>query len=151
MRLSSILPGAPLSGGVASLYRVLGKTGLRVSSAGVGLWQAGSQLWGTRGEQLREVREAILHALELGVNLFDTAELYGGGASERLLGEALHEAGGDAVVTTKVAGFHTTVDSILKAAEASRRRLGPCLRRPRDWPTRTRTGPGGSCRRRGRC
>ena len=106
------------------MYRVLGKTGLRVSSAGVGLWQAGSQLWGTRGEQLREVKKAILHALELGINLFDTAELYGGGASERLLGEALHEAGGDAVVTTKVAGFHTTVDSILKAAEASRRRLG---------------------------
>lgn len=105
------------------MYRALGRTGLRVSRVGVGLWQAGSWLWGARG-QLRGVREAVLRALELGINLFDTAELYGGGASERLLGEVLREAGEDAVVATKVAGFRTTVDSIVKAAEASRRRLG---------------------------
>jgi aryl-alcohol dehydrogenase-like predicted oxidoreductase len=89
----------------------------------IGLWQVGSTLWGYRdADILRRVREAIAYALEHGPAFFDTAEVYGGGLSERVLGEVV---GNDdrAVVVTKAAGFRTTRWSVLRALEASRRRL----------------------------
>src|SRR5919109_1483582 len=64
----------------------LGMTGLEVSPIGFGTWQLGGD-WGSFDE--RRAIAAIRHALELGVNLFDTAQAYGFGASERLLGTAL--------------------------------------------------------------
>ncbi len=110
---------------------------LRVSVVGLGLWQAGSRLWGTKGSARNWAFRVIEEALERGVNLYDTAEIYGWGESERLLGQALKEAGtgGDVVVATKVGGFRTTRYTILKAARGSARRLG----RPPDiiqhhWP-----------------
>jgi hypothetical protein len=64
----------------------LGRTGLEVSTIAFGTWQLGGD-WGTFDEG--EAIAAIRHARELGVNLFDTAQGYGFGASERLLGRAL--------------------------------------------------------------
>ncbi len=64
----------------------LGRTGLEVSTIAFGTWQLGGD-WGAFDE--RDAIAAIRHALELGVNLFDTAQGYGFGASERLLGKAL--------------------------------------------------------------
>jgi aryl-alcohol dehydrogenase-like predicted oxidoreductase len=64
----------------------LGMTDLEVSPICFGTWQLGGD-WGSVDE--REASAAIRHALALGVNAFDTAQAYGFGASERMLGRAL--------------------------------------------------------------
>jgi aryl-alcohol dehydrogenase-like predicted oxidoreductase len=66
----------------------LGRTGLEVTPVAFGTWQLGGD-WGDYDE--REAIVAIRHARALGVNLFDTAQAYGFGVAERLLGEALHD------------------------------------------------------------
>ena len=68
-------------------YRILGKTGLRVSVIGVGTWQFGGE-WGRDFSQAEA--DAILDAAaECGINLIDTAECYGDHLSERLIGDYL--------------------------------------------------------------
>src|SRR5690349_8687255 len=67
-------------------YTYLGRTELYVSRVALGLWQAGGE-WGAVDEA-KEIR-TIRRALDLGVNFFDTAQAYGFGASERLLGAGL--------------------------------------------------------------
>jgi aryl-alcohol dehydrogenase-like predicted oxidoreductase len=64
----------------------LGRSGLEVSRIAFGTWQLGGD-WGSFEE--RDAIEAIRHARRLGINFFDTAQGYGYGASERLLGKAL--------------------------------------------------------------
>jgi aryl-alcohol dehydrogenase-like predicted oxidoreductase len=66
----------------------LGKTGLQVSRIAFGTWQLGGD-WGGFAED--DAKAAIRRARELGVNFFDTAQAYGFGASERLLGAALRD------------------------------------------------------------
>lgn len=66
----------------------LGATGLQVSRIAYGTWQLGGE-WGSFDEDAAV--SAIRHARELGINFFDTAQAYGFGASERLLGRALRE------------------------------------------------------------
>jgi aryl-alcohol dehydrogenase-like predicted oxidoreductase len=66
-------------------YTQLGRTDLHVSRICYGAWQAGGD-WG--GDE-QELRGGVRRARELGVNFFDTAQAYGWGASERLLGEEL--------------------------------------------------------------
>ncbi|MEB3851248.1 MAG: aldo/keto reductase, partial [Desulfurococcales archaeon] len=65
-------------------------------------------------------------ALERGVSLFDTAEVYGWGRSERLLGEALraHGAGDEVVIASKVGGFRVARGLVARGVEAINRRLG---------------------------
>jgi aryl-alcohol dehydrogenase-like predicted oxidoreductase len=72
-------------------YRMLGKTGLRVSVIGLGTWQYGGE-WGREYTQ-EEVTPLVQRALELGINLIDTAECYGDHLSERFIGQALRELG----------------------------------------------------------
>src|SRR4051794_19693952 len=76
-------------------YRQLGQSGLTVSVVGVGC-----NAFGTRidAERTRSVVEA---ALDCGVTLFDTADIYGTGASEELLGRSLGSRRDDVVVATK--------------------------------------------------
>ena len=72
-------------------YRVLGRTNLRVSALGFGCGNVGGlMVRGTRAERER----AVARALELGVNFFDTAPLYGDGVSEEHLGETLQASRG---------------------------------------------------------
>lgn len=66
----------------------LGATGLRVSRIAYGTWQLGGE-WGSFDENAAV--SAIRHARELGIDFFDTAQAYGFGASERLLGRALRQ------------------------------------------------------------
>jgi aryl-alcohol dehydrogenase-like predicted oxidoreductase len=66
----------------------LGATGLQVSRIAYGTWQLGGE-WGSFDESAAV--SAIRHARELGIDFFDTAQAYGFGASERLLGRALRE------------------------------------------------------------
>jgi aryl-alcohol dehydrogenase-like predicted oxidoreductase len=74
-----------------------------VSRIGLGTWQFGSREWGYGDTYAdRAAREIVRRARELGITLFDTAEIYGFGRSERILGEALGHERGEVVVASKV-------------------------------------------------
>ena len=74
-----------------------------VSRIGLGTWQFGSREWGYGDSYAdRAARDIVHRARELGVTLFDTAEIYGFGRSERILGEALGEERTDVVVASKI-------------------------------------------------
>jgi aryl-alcohol dehydrogenase-like predicted oxidoreductase len=81
-------------------YRSFGRTGWQVSEISFGGWQIGGD-WGVVDDQA-SVR-SLLYAFEKGVNLVDTAELYGAGHSEEVVGEALRQWTGEKVyVATKI-------------------------------------------------
>lgn len=111
--------------------RRLGRTGMSVSEVGFGCWQLGGTGWGA--VDAREALSAIHTALDCGVNLFDTAPVYGHGRSEELLGRALGGAGEDLVVVSK-GGLVVTSDgkvrhdnsreSLSQGVDSSLRRLG---------------------------
>ncbi|HAF47685.1 MAG TPA: aldo/keto reductase, partial [Anaerolineaceae bacterium] len=67
--------------------RILGKSGIEVTKIGVGLWAIGGDEWGEVDD--RESLDMIDAALDLGINFFDTADVYGMGHSEKLLGRAM--------------------------------------------------------------
>src|SRR5438874_7425942 len=102
-------------------FRTIGKNGPKVSRIGMGVWQA-SDLW--KGDDEQIVR-AITRSHELGVNLVDTAEAYGNGHSEQVVGRALRDIGREEfVVATKVHGANLRYDELQRAAAASMKRLG---------------------------
>src|SRR3989337_2135473 len=75
----------------------------RVSRIGLGTWQFGSREWGYGDAYASGAARDIVHrSLALGVTLFDTAEVYGFGKSERILGEALGDARTEVAVASKV-------------------------------------------------
>lgn len=82
-------------------YRELGSTGLKTSVIGLGTWVMGGWMWG--GAEDRESLATIRRAIDLGVNLIDTAPIYGHGRSEELVGRALTDSGRRAnlIVATK--------------------------------------------------
>jgi aryl-alcohol dehydrogenase-like predicted oxidoreductase len=92
--------------------RRLGRSGLTVSALGMGCWAIGGamargdQPCGYAGTDDEESRASIRQAVERGVTLFDTADAYGAGHSERLLGEVLHDRP-DILIATK---FGNTID-----------------------------------------
>ena len=79
-------------------YRILGKTGYRVSSVSFGAWAIGGT-WGTINDD--ESFAALNRAVDLGVNFFDTADVYGDGKSERLIARLLKTRSEPIVVATK--------------------------------------------------
>lgn len=75
----------------------------QVSRVGLGTWQFGSREWGYgEGYASGPARDIVRRALELGITLFDTAEVYGFGKSERILGEALGQDRERVVVASKI-------------------------------------------------
>jgi aryl-alcohol dehydrogenase-like predicted oxidoreductase len=105
-------------------YVTLGKGGPKVSAVGLGMWQAGGPAWGADVTDDGCVA-AMRRATGLGVTLIDTAEGYGHGHSEEVVGRAVREMGRDnVVVATKVAGSHLREDLVPRACEASLKRLG---------------------------
>ena len=79
-------------------YRVLGRTGFEISTVSFGAWAIGGT-WGPVDDA--ESLASLRRALDLGVTLFDTADVYGDGHSERLLGRLLRETGAKVRVATK--------------------------------------------------
>jgi len=79
-------------------YRELGRTGWKVSAISFGAWAIGSA-WGTVDD--KESLAALHRALDLGVNFFDTADVYGDGRSERLLAQLRRERREPFYVATK--------------------------------------------------
>lgn len=80
-------------------YRELGRTGWRISEIGFGAWAIGGSDWGGADDEasLRALHTAIDH----GVNFIDTADVYGDGRSERLIGRVLRKRDEELIVATK--------------------------------------------------
>jgi len=121
--------------------RVLGRSGIEVSEIGFGCWAIGGPFtldgrpdgWGVVDDD--ESVAAVRRALELGITFFDTADVYGAGHSERVLGRALAGHRDGVVIATKfgytfdpgqraITGQDATAAYVHRACRASLRRLG---------------------------
>lgn len=103
-------------------YCKLGQTDITVSVVAMGCWAlAGGRVWGPQDEV--DSTATVKAALDAGVNFFDTAEGYGGGDSELVLGRALAGRRHEAVIATKVSRVHLSSDGVRQACERSLRRL----------------------------
>ncbi len=99
--------------------------GARVSAVGLGTWQFGSTEWGYGSDYAeREAAAIVQRALDVGITLFDTAEIYGFGRSERILGQALGPRRDEAFVASKIFPVLPIGPVVLQRARASVRRLG---------------------------
>jgi len=103
--------------------RVLGRTDLQVSAVSAGCWAiAGGACWGEQDETAAV--DALRTALDVGITFFDTAEAYGSGSSEELLGKALADRRDEIVIGSKADCQHAIRwDDLRAACEDSLRRL----------------------------
>jgi aryl-alcohol dehydrogenase-like predicted oxidoreductase len=97
----------------------------KISKIGLGTWQFGSRDWGY-GDSYdgHGARAIVRRALELGVTLFDTAEIYGYGRSERILGAALGDDTASVYLATKILPVMPVAPVVEQRAVASADRLG---------------------------
>jgi aryl-alcohol dehydrogenase-like predicted oxidoreductase len=93
LKNSNLLPSGDLM-----KYRTFGKTNWKVSEVGLGTWAIGGD-WGHVSES--DAIEVLQKAIEKGVNFFDTADVYGDGKSEQLVGRVLKSADRKVYVATK--------------------------------------------------
>jgi aryl-alcohol dehydrogenase-like predicted oxidoreductase len=99
--------------------------GVRVSAIGLGTWQFGSREWGYGKDYAEHEAGAITRrALDLGINLVDTAEIYGFGRSERIVGRAITGRRPDVFIATKVFPVMPLAPVVEQRGRASARRLG---------------------------
>ena len=99
--------------------------GKQISKIGLGTWQFGSREWGYGSQYADDVAQAIVRrALALGVTLFDTAEIYGFGRSERILGGALGDDRESVFLATKIFPVLPVAPVVEQRAVASANRLG---------------------------
>jgi len=82
-------------------YRQLKGTNLKVSEVGFGLWTVGTTMWGVANEDYTTGTTLLRKALDLGVNFFDAADVYGDGKSETLLAQAFAGKHDQVVIATK--------------------------------------------------
>ena len=123
-----------------SMTRKLGRSDIDVSAMGLGCWAIGGPFWagdkslGWGNIDDDQSIKSIHRALELGVNFFDTADVYGTGHSERILAKALEGKRDKAVIATKfgnvydentkqLTGNDASREYIINACEASLKRL----------------------------
>jgi aryl-alcohol dehydrogenase-like predicted oxidoreductase len=83
-------------------YRELGSTGWRISEVGFGAWTIGGDAWGRTDD--KESVAALHEAIDSGVNFIDTADVYGDGHSERLVGSVVKDRPGETVFVATKAG-----------------------------------------------
>lgn len=112
-------------------FRILGKSNLNITEIGFGLWAAGGDQWGATDDQ--QVFDAIDYALDQGMNFYDTADVYGGGHSEELLGKAMHGRRDKFIVASKIGwrdfdgesgqSAYTTVEKFIAGVESNLKRL----------------------------
>ena len=80
-------------------HRELGRTGWRISTISYGAWAIGGDAWGATDDA--ESMRSLHRAIDLGVNFIDTADVYGDGHSERLIGRLRRERKEEIIVATK--------------------------------------------------
>lgn len=108
--------------------RLFGNTGVKVSEVGLGCWQLGGNDWGDIDEG--RALEILNAAYDSGVTFFDSADVYGSGRSEELIGKFLKESPKDVFLATKLGRTDDmfpdkyTEAGIRAATEASLKRLG---------------------------
>src|SRR5207245_2443709 len=102
--LQSFLESIPFARGMNT--RILGRTGLKVSEIGFGAWAIGGNAHGNSYGPTEDGTSiaALRRAVDLGVNFIDTADVYGWGHSEEVIGEALVGRRDDVHLATKVGG-----------------------------------------------
>jgi len=101
--------------------RSLGNSGLKISPILMGTWQAGKEMW--VGIDDNQTKSAIRAAFEAGITTFDTAETYGNGHSERVLGEAVSDFRDRIILTTKVFPNHLKAEQVIDACHKSLQNL----------------------------
>ncbi len=111
--------------------RTLGKSGIDITEIGMGLWAAGGDQWGATDDQ--QIFDAIDFALDAGVNFFDTADVYGSGHSEELLGQAMQGRRDRFIVATKIGwrdfdgdagkSAYDTAEKLIAGVESNLQRL----------------------------
>jgi len=108
--------------------RALGATGITVPPLGVGVWSWGDKgFWGYGKSHTREdITQAYQVCLDAGLNFFDTAEMYGQGESERILGECKRADGWPIIIASKFAPLPNrfSARTLQQALDASLERLG---------------------------
>jgi aryl-alcohol dehydrogenase-like predicted oxidoreductase len=98
--------------------------GARMSVIGLGTWQFGSVEWGYGNQYARdESRRIVNRSLDLGVNLIDTAEIYGQGRSEKIVGQAIQGRRDKVFLATKLFPIGLPIQ-VASRAGGSARRLG---------------------------
>ena len=101
--------------------RSLGKSDLKISPILMGTWQAGKEMW--VGIDDVQTTSAIRAAFEAGITSFDTAEAYGKGHSERVLGAAVSDFRDRVILATKVFPNHLKAEQVTEACHRSLKNL----------------------------
>lgn len=101
--------------------RNLGNTDITISAIIMGTWQAGKAMW-TRIDD-NETQKALQAAFDAGITTFDTAEVYGNGHSERMVGKALADVRHQVVIATKVFSNHLKYNQVMTACHRSLKNL----------------------------
>ena len=101
--------------------RSLGTSDVRISPILMGTWQAGKDMW--VGIDDSETGKALRAAFAAGITTFDTAEYYGNGHSERIVGEALADVRDQVVYATKVFSNRLKYDQVIEACHGSLKNL----------------------------
>jgi aryl-alcohol dehydrogenase-like predicted oxidoreductase len=116
------------------IYRKLGHTDIEISTVGFGAWAIGGWMWGRADEH--DSIKAIHAALDNGVNLIDTAPIYGYGHSEEVVAKAIHDRRDKVVVATKCGliwdreegQFHFHANQAGISLEPSEKKVFKCLK-----------------------
>lgn len=101
--------------------RLLGNSDIKISPIIMGTWQAGKDMW--VGIEDQTIEKAYRAAFDAGITTFDTAEVYGNGHSEQIVGRALKEIRPKAVIATKVFVNHLAPKKLIAACERSLKNL----------------------------
>ncbi|MGQ0376202.1 MAG: aldo/keto reductase [Nitrososphaerota archaeon] len=92
-------------------YKTLGKSGISVSEIGFGAWTIALDWWGKKIED-DEAKHMLKKAYDLGINFFETADMYGKGKSEKLIGEVFKDMRNEIVISTKYGYDFESVEQI---------------------------------------
>jgi len=92
-------------------YNKLGKTDIKVSELGFGAWSIALDWWGKKIEE-DEAKRMLKKAYDLGINFFETGDMYGKGKSERLIGEVFKDMRDEVVISTKYGYDFSEVEQI---------------------------------------
>lgn len=92
-------------------YNKLGKTDIKVSELGFGAWSIALDWWGKKIEE-DEAKRMLKKAYDLGINFFETGDMYGKGKSERLIGEVFKDMRDEIVISTKYGYDFSEVEQI---------------------------------------
>ena len=103
-------------------YRKIGNTDLKISEISMGCWVSGGGYWGKTDDN--ESIKTIQDAIDNGINMLDTAEIYNGGHSEEVVGEAIIGRRDKVYLSSKVWKANLREKDVIKACEGSLQRMG---------------------------